>query len=296
MKRFHAMPAVAQLRRLQNALEEHAPGVPATLKDVHEALQRLCAANTERYRQLDAAAVNGTLKATPLVGGSSPTSDGDYVATPPSMSTSPPNALSSTRVAAPTAEAPRSEPLTFFHSRVVPTMSLWSLAKALDQHTSCGEECLLIALVLFSRFCEVANLLPTAHMMHRLYVACLQVGLKAHSDRFPSNKSLARIAGITLQEMNRLEQSLVHGMDWNVQVRRNQVEAAIRKIMNAGGDAKQDTHSAAAMKSDVGVDYDVSSAMSVLHHERSAQPSPNRSRNASADFLAQEKDIQCCST
>jgi hypothetical protein len=130
MKRFHAMPAVAQLRRLQNALEEHAPGVPATLKDVHEALQRLCAANTERYRQLDAAAVNGTLKATPLVGGSSPTSDG------------------------------------------------------------------------------------TAHMMHRLYVACLQVGMKAHSDVYYRNDAFARIAGVSLAEMNRLEEAVVHGLNW----------------------------------------------------------------------------------
>jgi hypothetical protein len=167
---------------------------PTYVRQVFDALQRMCEHNTRQYQSLDAATC---------------------AATTPSGTT------------------PASEPLTYFHSRRVPAMALADLALVLQRHVTCSSHALLAGAVLFCRYCDRVQQAPTLHMMHRLYVACLQLALKAHSDRFPSNRSYARIAGISLQEMNRLETTLVGGLDWNVQVFAPQITFMVQALTRA---------------------------------------------------------------
>jgi hypothetical protein len=187
---------------------------PETLRGLHDAIQRACTENTLAYAKCESERSDRSVSYVASDRCNSP----DWIASPEMP------------VAVPRF-APAGEPLTYFHSRVVPGMSLYELACALRQYTRCDEGALVVAVVLFMRHCERTSLRPTLHMMHRLYVACVQVGIKAHSDRFPCNKTFARIAGITLQEMNRLETTLVVALDWNVQVRRNHIAAAVQQLL-----------------------------------------------------------------
>jgi hypothetical protein len=86
------------------------------------------------------------------------------------------------------------------------------------------EEAALVALILMLRYCATTRIKPTALMMHRLYVACLQVGMKAHFDNCLRNNALATLAGISNQEMNSLEAEVVHGLRWSLQVTREQID------------------------------------------------------------------------
>jgi hypothetical protein len=238
----------------------------AGLKIAHETLERICAHNTRYYRDAeaqaaakapspDAAADNTSLASVPAElaadlaaglcrftsinpitakscataprtrDGCVPLSDdGDYR---PSCQTA---SIKSDRGDEHRRCAPACEPLTYFHSRLVSRLSLWRFATALATHTRCDLETTLVALVLFTRYCDTMSLRPTLHMMHRLYVACLQVGLKAHSDAFLKNSAYARVAGITLEELNRLEYTLLQALHWQVQVRRHQVLAVIGQL------------------------------------------------------------------
>jgi len=121
-------------------------------------------------------------------------------------------------------EVPSAEALTMFHSRTVPKLSLFQLGCALRRMVKCTDEALLVALVLMCRYCEATETVPTAHLMHRLYVASLQVGIKAHSDRYMRNDAFARFAGVTHQELNRLEVELLHGLRWKAQVTLPEIE------------------------------------------------------------------------
>jgi hypothetical protein len=108
----------------------------------------------------------------------------------------------------------RYEPVTVFHSKNVPEVSLFEIAKIIQRTCKCSVEALIIGFVLMARYEWTSAQPVTAHTMHRLYVACVQVGLKLHSDFFHSNKFMATAMGIQMWEMNRLEEGLLQAIDW----------------------------------------------------------------------------------
>jgi len=106
-----------------------------------------------------------------------------------------------------------SEPITVFHTRERIGMSLFDLACTMQRVTKCNDEAILVALTLACRYSHLGT--PVSrHMMHRLFVACLQLGLKTHNDEFFTNAAYARVAGVLPAEMNRLELGLLKGLDW----------------------------------------------------------------------------------
>jgi hypothetical protein len=105
------------------------------------------------------------------------------------------------------------EPITVFHTREWIPMSLYDLASTMQRATRCNNEAALVALVLACRY-GTTTLAVTRHMMHRLYVAALQLALKAHNDEFYTNAVYGKVAGVTNYEMNRLELALIKGLAW----------------------------------------------------------------------------------
>jgi hypothetical protein len=125
------------------------------------------------------------------------------------------------------------ETVTVFHSKILPKMSLIEMGCALKRSARAGEEALLVTLALMTCYCATTATKPTAHMMHRLYVACLQVGMKAHSDIYFRNDAFAKLAGISYLEMNRLEAEVIRGLHWSVQVTREQIDELVRCPVDA---------------------------------------------------------------
>jgi hypothetical protein len=110
---------------------------------------------------------------------------------------------------------PSNETLTYFHSRVLPGASLRSLAASIVRAgVAVDVTTVAIASVLMMRYVESQAQPVSAHMMHRLFVACTLAAAKAHQDKFPCNKLLGKAVGISLSEMNRLECALTTALDW----------------------------------------------------------------------------------
>jgi inner membrane protein involved in colicin E2 resistance len=65
--------------------------------------------------------------------------------------------------------------MTYFHSKLTPfsLYRFYDRQRALNRAAKYGDEGMLIALVLMTRYCASSKTKPTAHMMQRLYVACL---------------------------------------------------------------------------------------------------------------------------
>jgi hypothetical protein len=189
--------------------------LPSAMAPAHEAFQQLCEANSTWFHQQD------TRGSSPAAGTSreSP-SRFARLASPPAQPCVGAAAKNSRL-------PPASEPVTVFQSRTLPKLSLFELGFALNKSSQCGGDALMVALVLMWRYCVSSSTRPTAHMMHRLYVACLQVGMKAHSDVYYRNDAFARIAGVSLAEMNRLEEAVVHGLNWQLIVQPHEVVALV---------------------------------------------------------------------
>jgi hypothetical protein len=228
------------------------------LRDVHDAFQTRCEANTALYRACDLAKTtpHGLSYAAALVRarrvGIAPASERALNASctvnnnTQAVRTFHASVDDETRKAAlrklndrqppsprtVAAEAPVSEPVTYFHSRTVPDLTLYQLGAALDEAFLCGDEALLVALVLVDRYCGRASVKPTTHMMHRLYVTCLQVGIKAHCDSFLKNATFADLAGVALSELNCCESALLRGLDWRALVTSEECVAFVREMLD----------------------------------------------------------------
>jgi hypothetical protein len=112
-----------------------------------------------------------------------------------------------------TAPSPSAEPIGYFHSRCIPKLTLGQFAAAiLRSRAHLDEQSLLVGLVLMVRYTETSGVRLTLHLMHRLYVACVMVGAKTHQDVFPCNILLARVVGMQIAEVNRLEVALLTGV------------------------------------------------------------------------------------
>jgi hypothetical protein len=168
---------------------------------------------------------------------------------------------------APGSVPPAAEPVSVFQSRTLPGLSLYELAPALERASKCCDDALLAGLVLAWRYCAATSTKPTLHSMHRLYVGCLHLAIKTHSDEFFRNSTFARFAGIGTLELNRLEMTIAAGVRWRLLVQPEDVE---QLFSLAGQKALVSQLRLHAPQSDDGV----SSRDAWCNERASASPSP----------------------
>jgi hypothetical protein len=106
------------------------------------------------------------------------------------------------------------EAITVFHSKVVLGMSLYELARVMYTSARINADCLVTGFLYLARYEVLSHTLVTTHMMHRLYVACVQIAAKFSADYFYTNAKFATIMGISVKEMNRMELALMRTFDW----------------------------------------------------------------------------------
>ncbi|KAI9234286.1 MAG: cyclin-domain-containing protein, partial [Podila humilis] len=115
---------------------------------------------------------------------------------------------------------PLTDPITLFHSRAVPRISIEAYLARILQFIPFTNEVLLNVLVYLDRIggldgmelIEDDTLLTTLNgfrinsfNIHRLLITCLMVAAKFTSDLFYSNARYAKVGGLSLPELNQLE-------------------------------------------------------------------------------------------
>jgi hypothetical protein len=123
--------------------------------------------------------------------------------------------------------------LSPFHSVVEPGVSLVDYIERFDRQVNCGEEGVLLGMIIATRYCLATKMLPSLLSMHRLLVIATRLGVKAHHDIFRSNRTYAKASGLKLQEFNDLERLMLVGIDFRVVVYNTEMltlRTAIRRI------------------------------------------------------------------
>ena len=69
--------------------------------------------------------------------------------------------------------------------------------------------------------------MPTAHMLHRLFVACVHVAVKTHWDRSWRTRSFARLAGVGTLELIAAEAVVIYMCDWRTIVTAGELDAIV---------------------------------------------------------------------
>lgn len=93
----------------------------------------------------------------------------------------------------------------FFHSNLQTRLSINAYLNRILKFTHCEESTLVIGLIFIDRICEINNLLLTPNNVHRLMLIAIISAIKYNEDECYSNGYYAKVGGITLDEINRLE-------------------------------------------------------------------------------------------
>ncbi|KAG2226217.1 hypothetical protein INT45_003362 [Circinella minor] len=111
--------------------------------------------------------------------------------------------------------------ITVFHSRAVPNIKINAYLSRVLQFTPFNNEVLLSLLVYFDRIAKLrgGKFIVNSLNVHRLLIASLVVASKFTSDVFYTNARYAKVGGLPLIELNKLEMEFLFLCNFNLHVR-----------------------------------------------------------------------------
>lgn len=100
--------------------------------------------------------------------------------------------------------------LTVFHSRKIPSISIYDFLARIHSFAGCSESCYLMAFIYIDRILQKnPDFMLSMYCIHRLILACVMMAIKFNDDIYYDNAFYAKVGGVTLHEMNCLEVALL---------------------------------------------------------------------------------------
>ncbi|KAI8141708.1 cyclin-domain-containing protein [Fennellomyces sp. T-0311] len=111
--------------------------------------------------------------------------------------------------------------VTVFHSRAVPNIKVKAYLSRILKYTPFNNEVLLCILVYFDRIAQIrpGTFIVNSYNIHRLLIASVVVASKFTSDVFYPNSRYAKVGGLPLLELNKLEMEFLFLCDFELHVR-----------------------------------------------------------------------------
>jgi hypothetical protein len=97
-----------------------------------------------------------------------------------------------------------------------------------------------MALVYMDRFCKNRKILLTEFNLHRIFFSALLVAIKYNEDIYYSNLYYAKIGGLKLKKLNKLEAEFLSGISFQLFVDENVYEQYESKLIYAMMDNNDD--------------------------------------------------------
>eukprot|EP00928_Gymnodinium_smaydae_P002853 TRINITY_DN11043_c0_g1_i1.p1 TRINITY_DN11043_c0_g1~~TRINITY_DN11043_c0_g1_i1.p1 ORF type:complete len:337 (+),score=55.03 TRINITY_DN11043_c0_g1_i1:57-1067(+) len=108
---------------------------------------------------------------------------------------------------------------TVFHSVYLPRVTILSYMSRLHCFFKCSDSCFISALVYIERlYKRHHDIVVNEYSFHRLMLTALVVASKFYDDLHYTNTYYAKVGGITMKELNVLEQTLLDLLDWDVHI------------------------------------------------------------------------------
>lgn len=96
-----------------------------------------------------------------------------------------------------------------FTAKKPPAICIKDYVQRILRYTHIEEPTLIIALIYIDRICEFHDLILTELNIHRIVLTSIMTAIKYNEDDYYSNKYYAKVGGITLDEINRLEYEFI---------------------------------------------------------------------------------------
>lgn len=103
-----------------------------------------------------------------------------------------------------------SESPTRFHSVSEPSVPIDAYVRRIAQCARCSPQCYVLALIYIDKVLRGDGPLRINKLtIHRLFITAITIATKFHDDQYYSNRTMAKIGGISVKELNAMEVEFV---------------------------------------------------------------------------------------
>ena len=102
-----------------------------------------------------------------------------------------------------------------FSSKKVPNISIKDYLKRIQTYSELENSTLIVSLIYIDRICQLGKIVLTSHNIHRILFCAIYLALKYNEDQIYKTDYYAQIAGISIKELNLLENEFVSFIDFN---------------------------------------------------------------------------------
>mmetsp|Transcript_25152 Transcript_25152/g.99197 ORF Transcript_25152/g.99197 Transcript_25152/m.99197 type:complete len:221 (-) Transcript_25152:1993-2655(-) len=111
----------------------------------------------------------------------------------------------------------RREAESVFHAKRAPPISLQNYVSRVVKYSSCSPACFSVAFAYILRLARSYEcMVPSSQNVHRIVLATVMLAVKMNEDIHYDNAYFARIGGLPLVELNRLETDLLLRLQFDV--------------------------------------------------------------------------------
>ena len=121
--------------------------------------------------------------------------------------------------------------LKIFENEEIPTISINKYIERIVKYTNCEENTLILSLIYLDKIC-LKNINLTVYNIHKFVFSSILVSIKFNEDKIYKNDYYAYIAGVSLKELNLMEDNFLQILDYQVFVKKNIFNKYIINLRN----------------------------------------------------------------
>jgi len=121
--------------------------------------------------------------------------------------------------------------LKIFETEEIPTISINKYIERIVKYTNCEENTLILSLIYLDKIC-LKNINLTVYNIHKFVFSSILVSIKFNEDKIYKNDYYAYIAGVSLKELNLMEDNFLQILDYQVFVNKNIFNKYIINLRN----------------------------------------------------------------
>ena len=104
-----------------------------------------------------------------------------------------------------------------FNSIMIPRISIYSYLERIHDYSDCSDSCYVIAAIYIDRVVSLnPSFIVNKRNVHKLLLASILIAVKYQDDAYENNESYSMIGGVSLNELNDLELTIIRVMNSNI--------------------------------------------------------------------------------
>ena len=108
-----------------------------------------------------------------------------------------------------------------FYSSDIPSISIQDYLYRIHFYSEVEDNTLILALIYIDKLCDISSIILSEYNIYKILFTSIVIAIKYNEDLFYDNKYYARIAGVTLKELKKMESEFLRLIKFELYVNKN---------------------------------------------------------------------------